>query len=403
MTARRQGADLLRPLGDVPFFLLLVAGLAVSMSYGVTLPVLPELVLRVQGGGPDGAARHTGWLTGAFTVALFAFSPVWGAVSDFLDRRWVIAAGLAGSAIALLLLGMADSLAGVYAARIAAGLVAAAVMPAVLAYVAETTAPARRQRHFAWVASATALGFLLGPVAGSAAAALGNRVSGLQLVALVCLLAAVLGARLPRGQDARSSIATAPDMTTSSLSLGRMRQALLLTAAVVFGITVAEVGLTLQGGPVAPYFALCSTLMVAMQLAGYPVLERWIGEHRLVWTSLAVMAVGVALLSWRAPWSPAVAFLLAASALGVLIPALAVRISSAAGPRQGRAMGRQAAAGNLGQAGGAALTGVLFSTLAAAPFLLAGALLAIGSVMAWARPEGSSQSGGLHGGSDRGS
>ena len=66
-------------------------------------------------------------------------------------------------------------------------------------------------------------------------------------------------------------------------------------------------------------------------------------------------------------------------------------------------MGRQAAAGNLGQAGGAALTGVLFSTLAAAPFLLAGALLAIGSVMAWARPEGSSQSGGLHGRSDPGS
>lgn len=389
MTARRRAASFLRPLGDVPFLLLLVAGLAVSMSYGVTLPVLPELVLRVQGGGADVAARHTGWLTSAFTVSLFAFSPVWGAVSDFLERRWVIAAGLAGSAIALLLLGVADSLAGVYAARIAAGLVAAAVMPAVLAYVAETTAPARRQRRFAWVASATALGFLLGPVAGGAASAFGDRVSGLQLVALVCVFAAVLAARLPRAQDAGGVAALGPDIATSSLSLGRMRQALLLTAAVVFGITVAEVGLTLQGGPVAPYFALCSILMVAMQLAGYPQLERWIGEHRLVWISLAVMAVGVALLSWRAPWSPAVAFVLAASALGVLIPALAVRISSAAGPRQGRAMGRQAAAGNLGQAGGAALTGVLFSAVAAAPFLLAGALLAVGAVIAWAKRDGS--------------
>lgn len=389
MTDRRRKASCLRPLGDVPFLLLLVAGLAVSMSYGVTLPVLPELVLRVQGGGLDVAARHTGWLTSAFTVALFVFSPIWGVVSDFLERRWVIAAGLAGSAIALLLLGVADSLAGVYAARIAAGLVAAAVMPAVLAYVAETTAPARRQRHFAWVASATALGFLLGPVAGSAASALGNRVSALQLVALVCLLAAVLAARLPQTKDAGGLAALEPEIATSSLPRGRMRQALLLTAAVVFGITVAEVGLTLQGGPVAPYFALCSAVMVAMQLAGYPLLERWIGEHRLVWISLAVMAVGVALLSWRAPWSPAVAFLLAASALGVLIPALAVRISSAAGPRQGRAMGRQAAAGNLGQAGGAALTGVLFSAVAAAPFLLAGALLAVGAVIAWAKRDGS--------------
>ncbi|EHL22383.1 MULTISPECIES: MFS transporter [Comamonadaceae] len=388
MTVRRPAAASARQFSDIHFVLLLVAGLAVSMSYGVTLPVLPELVPRVRGGGADVAARHTGWLTGAYTVALFACSPVWGAVSDFLDRRWVIAIGLAGSAIALSLLGTVSSLAGVYAARIGAGLVAAAVMPAVLAYVAETTAPERRQRRFAWVASATALGFLLGPVAGSAASALGNRVSGLDLVASVCLLAAVLAARLPRVQGAEDAAGLGPAIANSSVSLGRMRRALLLTAAVVFGITVAEVGLTLQGGPVGPYFALCSVLMVAMQLVGYPVLERWIGEHRLVWISLAVMAVGVGLLSWRAPWSPAVAFVLAASALGVLIPALAVRISSAAGLRQGRAMGRQAAAGNLGQAGGAALTGVLFSAVAPAPFLLAGAMLAVGAVIAWAKPEG---------------
>jgi len=51
-------------------------------------------------------------------------------------------------------------------------------------------------------------------------------------------------------------------------------------------------------------------------------------------------------------------------------------------------MGRQAAAGNLGQAGGAALTGVLFSAVAPAPFLLAGAMLAVGAVIAWAKPEG---------------
>ena len=51
-------------------------------------------------------------------------------------------------------------------------------------------------------------------------------------------------------------------------------------------------------------------------------------------------------------------------------------------------MGRQAAAGNLGQAGGAALTGVLFSAAEGAPFLLAGALLAVGAVMACAKPEG---------------
>lgn len=387
MIARFVGSVRLPPRGrDLHFLLLLAAGLAVSMSYGVTLPVLPELVLRVQGGSPDIAARHTGWLTAAYTVALFAFSPVWGAISDVLDRRWVIALGLAGSSVALWLLGAADSLPVVYALRIAAGFVAAAVVPAVLAYAAETSEPGRRQRRFAWVASATALGFLLGPVAGSAASVTGGRFSELELVAMVCLAAAMLAGRLPRASGLPSASVSGSVLAAPSSSARQISQALLLTAVVVFGITVAEVGLTLKGGPVAPYFALCSTLMVGMQLAGYPVLERWIGEQRLVAASLAAMAIGVALLALPVPWSPAVAFVLAASGLGVLIPALAVRISSAAGSRQGRAMGRQAAAGNLGQAGGAAVTGVLFVAAAPAPFLLTGALLAMGSVLAWSTP-----------------
>lgn len=150
---------------------------------------------------------------------------------------------------------------------------------------------------------------------------------------------------------------------------------------VVFGITVAEVGVTLLGGPVAAYFAVCSVVMIGVQLGAYPLLERWLGEHRLVCAALTVMGAGIGILAWRQPWTPAVAFLLAAGALGVLIPALAVRISVAAGARQGWAMGRQAAAANLGQAAGAALTGVLFAAAAPAPFLLAALLLVVGGIL----------------------
>jgi len=226
-----EGAPL---LSTSRFLLLLAAGLAASMSYGVTLPLLPVMLQEL---GPRVlVARHTGWLTAVYTFALVALSPAWGALSDRIDRRWVIAAGLAGAA--------------------------------------------------------------------------------------------------------------------------------------------------LLGGPVAPYFALCSAVMVGVQLVGYPLLERWLGEHRLVSTALGFMGPAVALLAWREPWAPAVSFLLAATALGVLIPALAVRISLAAGPRQGWAMGRQAGAANLGQAAGAALTGVLFSAANPAPFLLAGVLLLLAAVLA---------------------
>lgn len=361
------------------FLLLLGAGLAVSMSYGVTLPLLPAIVLALQPGDTTGAALHTGWLTGVYTAALFVFSPVWGALSDRIQRRWVVATGLAGAAVTLWLLERAPTLPLVYASRIGAGALAAAVLPSVFAYVVETTVPARRQRRFAWIASATALGFLLGPVAADAAAAVGGRVSGLQLASLLCLgLAIAAMALLPKRPPAPAEAASAHARSPGDAR--RLRQSLLLTGIVVFGITVAEVGLTLFGGQVAPYFALCSAVMIAMQLLGYPLLERWLGEPRLVLGSMVVMSFGVTLLAWEARWTAAVSFLLASGALGVLIPALAVRISLAAGARQGRAMGGQAAAANLGQAAGAALTGVLFASARPAPFLLAGALLLAGAV-----------------------
>jgi predicted MFS family arabinose efflux permease len=270
------------------------------------------------------------------------------------------------------------SLPALYASRIVAGAVAAAVLPTVLAYVAETTAPATRQRRFAWVSSATALGFLLGPVAYSAIPD-AQAVSGVRWVALLCAVAAGLAFGLPpsvRRPHARGT--TSPSPTDKA----RMWSSLLLTAAVVFGITVAEVGVTLLVREVAIYFAMCSVIMVLVQLGAYPGLELRFGEHRLVAGALAALATALLLLAWPALWTPAVAFVVAPSAIGILVPALAVRISLAAGADQGLAMGRQAAAASLGQAVGAGLTGMLFAAGAGLPFLMAALLLAVGSLLA---------------------
>lgn len=54
-----------------------------------------------------------------------------------------------------------------YVARAASGVLSAAVLPCVLAYVAESSAPSERPRAFAFISSAMTLGFLVGPVAGS--------------------------------------------------------------------------------------------------------------------------------------------------------------------------------------------------------------------------------------------
>lgn len=391
--SRKPGSD----LSAGAFAALLAAGMAVSMAYGVTLPLLPGLVERTGGGSAAGMESHTGWITGVYTLALFLAAPAWGALADRIDRRWVLAVGLAGSSVALWALTVPFSMRGLYAVRAIAGLASAAVLPAVFAYVVTASAPSRLQRRFAWIASATALGFLLGPALGDGLAGL-TRASArggatlaslpLDVVAIVGLLAAVGVLGLPPNR----SIAASPGSARSA-DERRIVRSLLLTAVVVLAITVAEIGVTLAARrapavgplPVSVYFALCSGVMIAVQFWALPRLERRLGEPRLVVAALAVLSAGLGLLAVSTGgFVTAVAFVLAAAGIGVLIPSLAVRISSAAGARQGWAMGRQAAAANLGQAVGAAATGSLFALAPPLPFLIAGGLVAAAAgTVAW--------------------
>ncbi|GAP34172.1 MFS transporter [Piscinibacter sakaiensis] len=378
------------------FAALLAAAMAVSMAYGVTLPVLPGLVERAGGGSAADVEGHTGWLTGTYTLALFLFAPAWGALADRIDRRWVLVAGLAGSSAALWALTGSLGLRGLYVVRAIAGLTAAAVLPAVFAYVVTASAPSRLQRRFAWIASATALGFLLGPALGDGLAAPIRAVGGhgalsalaLHVVAVVGLVAAAGVLTLPVNRAVPPGLAGAAPGDER-----RIVRSLLLTAVVVLAITVAEVGATLaarrvavaDAWPVSLYFALCSGVMIAVQFWALPRLERRLGEPRLVVAALLVLSAGLGLQAGsNGGVVTAAAFVLAAAGIGVLIPSLAVRISSAAGTRQGWAMGRQAAAANLGQAVGAAATGSLFALAPPLPFLIAGGLTALAAgAAAW--------------------
>jgi MFS family permease len=384
-----------RDLAAGAFAALLAAGMAVSMAYGVTLPLLPGLVQRAGVGSAADVDSHTGWITGADTLTLFLFAPAGGALADRVDRRWVLAAGLAGSSAALWALTWTSGLRGLYVARVMAGLASAAVLPAVFAYVVTASAPARLQRRFAWIASATALGFLLGPALGDGLAASIRSAGGqgafttlpLDVVAVIGLLAAAGVLKLPPPQ----AMAPAPGGAMSGDEL-RIARSLLLTAIVVLAITVAEVGVTLAARrtpaagmlPVSAYFALCSGVMIAVQFWALPRLERRLGEPRLVVAALVILSAGLGLLAFsNGGLVTAMAFVLAATGIGVLIPSLAVRISSAAGARQGWAMGRQAAAANLGQAVGAAATGSLFALAPPLPFVIAGGMTALAAAAAW--------------------
>ncbi|MHB1077208.1 MFS transporter [Thiobacillus sp.] len=372
------------------FFLLLALVFTVSVGYGIVLPVLPAYLE----GLPASAGRfsvpwHTGLLTGTYMLALFLFAPLWGYVSDRIGRRRVILLGLAGFVGAMLWFALARGVVSAYAARVLAGVCAAAVLPVVLAWVGDVGESRTRAQAFAWLSAAGALGFLFGPALGGWLASIesiGSRTAlALPFYATAALaggmwLAAYLGL-------VDNPLRRAPE-ETSQPNAPPLLGLLALSLLVMFGIGSFEVGLALQGQQVLNLrpreigwmFAECSLVMILVQIFVLAPLLRRVGSGLLAPAFLA-MAVGVALLPFATTYLLLIVGVgLVAGASGVLIPALAYLVSLAAGTRQGVGLGKQTAAASLGQALGSVAAGWLFAALIGYSFWATAALLAFGAV-----------------------
>jgi MFS family permease len=364
----------------------------VAVGYGVVLPVLPFVLARALGEAARASiAWHTGLLTGVYMLALFLFAPLWGYVSDRIGRRAVILLGLAGFSAAMLWFALARDLVFVYGARALAGVFAAAVLPVVLAWVSDAGTSRTRARAFAWLSAASALGFLFGPALSGWLASI-EVVAQDDALALPFYAAAALGAGvwlaayrfLPERAPLRARDSK-PERSAPSLIW-----LLALSLLVMFGIGSFEVGVALRGQQVLNLqpreigwmFAECSLVMILAQVFVLAPLIRRVGGGLLAPAFLA-MAAGVALLPYAASY-PAmlIGVGLVAAASGLLIPALAYWVSLAAGSAQGAALGRQTAAGSLGQAAGSAAAGWLFAVLIEAPFWVTAGLLGLGAVAA---------------------
>lgn len=367
----------------------LAAVFVVSMGFGLVLPVLPFVLERVLDRVPPATISwYTGLLTGAYMLALFLFSPVWGYISDHVGRRMVILLGLAGFIGAMLWFVLGRGLVSIYAARAAAGVFAAAVLPVVFAWVGDARPAPALARSFAWLSAASALGFLFGPALSGWLAS--TTLAGVEALALPFYAAAAIA-----GGTWVAAYRWLPDSplrrgANASPQPGRpqLPGLLALSLLVMFGIGGFEVGLALQGQQVLRLpprelgwmFAECSLVMILVQVfALAPLLRRFGGS--LLMPAFLAMAAGVALLPFATSYPLLIVGVgVIAGASGVLIPALAYWVSRAAGTRQGAALGRQTAAASLGQAAGSAVAGWLFAALIGRSFWVIASLLALGAV-----------------------
>lgn len=145
-----------------------------AMGVGLILPVMPDLIREVTGGGLSQAALWGGVLTTTFAAMQFIFGPVLGALSDRFGRRPVLLTSLVVMALDYVVMALAGSLWLLLVGRVVGGITAATHSSA-SAYIADISKPAERAARFGLIGAGFGAGFVLGPLIGGLLGEYGTR------------------------------------------------------------------------------------------------------------------------------------------------------------------------------------------------------------------------------------
>ena len=156
----------------VPFILVTI--FIDSIGFGLIMPVLPRLLIRVGDLDLAQAIGVAAWMGLAMALAAFFAAPVLGNLSDAFGRRRVLLIALGGLVVDYLLLAIANSLPLVFIGRILSGLFGGSYAPAQAA-IADVTTPEQRARNFGLVSAAFGVGFIAGPALGGLLSSWGDR------------------------------------------------------------------------------------------------------------------------------------------------------------------------------------------------------------------------------------
>ena len=133
----------------------------VMLGFGI---IIPNLAYYAEDIGAT--ATEIALLLSIYSGMQLVFAPIWGRLSDKHGRKPAILFGLLGNAVALVAFGLAQEYIWLFTARSAAGIASAAVLPSVMAYVADVTTSEERGRGMGLMGAAMGLGFILGPAIG---------------------------------------------------------------------------------------------------------------------------------------------------------------------------------------------------------------------------------------------
>jgi MFS family permease len=378
-----------RPTANIAVILAVFLDL---VGFGIVVPQLPLAAARFTSSG-----LIIGAVVATDSLLSFLLAPRWGRLSDRIGRRPVILLGLAGSAIAYTVFGLAGSLAVLFLARILSGSLGATVNVAQAA-LADTTPPEQRSRAMGMVGAAFGLAFTIGPALGGIASRQGEAAPGL-LAGGICLLNFLLASVLLRESRARRSQewGATVHVPRAALLVTFMATLAFTTMYVVFQqYGTNELGLTRAG--ISYAFTVVGLVSVLVQGRLVRRLVPKVGELPLVAWGGVLMAAGLALLPLltRLPGHGGcqvagigLSVVLLSAGFSLIGPCVAGYVSRTTPPDdQGRVLGTLQSIGSAARIAGPPVLGVLAEKAGfAAAFVLAAVAAAVAGFIAtkWKR------------------
>jgi len=337
-----------------------------------------------------------GVLLALYDGAEVLLKPVFGVVADRVGCRTVLVGGLLGFAIAsaaFVLAGEPDALG---LARLAQGASAAAFSPAAGAMVASLGGGRARGRTFGGYGAAKGLGYVAGPVLGSAIVVAGGYFWLFALLAVAAVAVAVASlvfvpAHRPTRRPRQTLVALVrrlgqPSFVRPTLALGAATAA--LSAAVGF---LPVVGARSHLGPLvtgAAVSLVACTAALVQPWAGRALDAGRLSETAGLTAGLAASAFGFTLAAGFTVAGLFIAAGLIGLGVGVATPVGFAAVAGAAPPgRMGETMGAAEVGREFGDAGGPLLVGAVgAASLAGGLWALAVLLAVAATVVAATQP-----------------
>lgn len=361
------------------------------LGFSLILPLLPYYAATF-----GATAEVVGLLLGANALTQLLGAPILGRLSDRFGRKPLLLLSLAGTVVGFLMLGLARSLAMLFASRIVDGFLGGNISLA-QAYISDVTDGKERTKGFGLIGAAFGLGFIFGPAMGGVLAGGGNYAlpalvaAGLSLLNLLGVLLGLSESLPPEERERRARnprAAFSLQILWETLRLpcvGPLLQTQLFFSLAftlfetVFSLFARE-RLGLDARTTSFVLTYVGILVVLVQGVGIRLLVRRFTDKQLVFGGSALLALS--LLAWA--FSQSLGMLLAvlaplALASGVLRVAVNTALTRSVWPEEvGGTLGLSASLSSLARVVSPTVGGFLLGQVGAFTPGVLGALL-----MAW--------------------